>query len=118
MSGHRKYTPLESHILKLLPVGSLVWVVRNGKRHYQEMVLDIMVLPPGILVVLTVTYTIAPPKPQRFRAYLSATNALPPEHPQSLKQLPVTYRSYYRALQPPKSGTTLTFQDVVFAQPL
>jgi len=111
-------TPLETQILKLLPVGSLVWVVRNGKRHYQEMVLDIMVLPEGILVVSTTTVTITAPKPQRIRAYLSASGALPAgvnsNLPKTLQDLPVTYRSYFRAPQPPRSGTTLSFQDVVF----
>ena len=122
MSSLRRYqshkpTSLETQIKKLLPVGSLVWVVRNNQRQYQEMVLDIMVLPPGILVVTTITITIKPPKSQRIRAYLSATNALSPLPPPSLTQLPVTYRSYFRAPQPPRSGTTLSFQDVVFVSP-
>lgn len=114
----KSVTPLEAQILKLLPVGSLVWVVRNGKRQYQEMVLDIMVLPEGILVVSTTTVTIAPPKSQRIRAYLSASGAiLTGVKPKTLQDLPVTYRSYFRAPQPPRSGTTLSFEDVVFMCP-
>lgn len=109
---------LETQIRKLLPVGSLVWVVRNGTRHYQEMVLDIMVLPEGILVVSTTTVTIVSPKPQRIRAYLSASGVFRSgansKLPKTLQDLPVVYRSYFRAPQPPRSGTTLSFEDVVF----
>jgi len=109
---------LETQIRKLLPVGSLVWVVRNGTRHYQEMVLDIMVLPEGILVVSTTTVTITAPKPQHIRAYLSASGVFRTGSlPKTLQDLPVVYRSYFRAPQPPKSGTTLSFQDVVFVSP-